>query len=92
MLKMFSVHDSKAEAFITPFYAPATGVAIRSFETAANTADHEFQKYAADYTLFELGSFDQETGIHLLLKAPLNLGNALTYQSAAREADLHSVG
>ncbi len=78
-LKVFSVFDSKAEAFIQPFYSQTTGTAVRSFEQALQNEDHEFRKFAADYTLFELGEFDQQTGSFTELPAKINLGLALTF-------------
>lgn len=84
--KAFSVYDSKAEAFILPFYALTTGLAIRSFEEAANKEGHDFQKYAADYTLFEIGTYDTTTGLSENLTAHINLGTAL--QSSQVPANL----
>ncbi len=78
-LKVFSIHDSKAEAFIQPFYSQTTGTAVRSFEQAVNDPQSDFHKFAGDYTLFELGDFDQNTAVFTPLKTPINLGLALTY-------------
>lgn len=79
MLKLFSIYDSKAEAFIQPFFSPATGSAIRSFETAANDAGSDFHKYGADYTLFEIGTFDEHTCELTPLESKINLGLAITF-------------
>lgn len=79
MLNIYSVYDSKAEAFIAPFYCPTIGLAVRSFETACRDEGHNFHIYAADYTLFELGSFDESKGTFVIHKTPTNLGLALTY-------------
>ncbi len=79
ILKMFAIYDSKAEAFIQPFFFPKAGLAIRSFASAANNADSDFNKHAGDYTLFEIGSVDQDTGKVTSLDAPKNLGTALTF-------------
>ncbi len=78
-LKMFSIYDSKAEAWIQPFFSLATGSAIRSFETAANEEGNDFNRYGADYTLFEVGYFDQHTGELRALKANINLGLAIVF-------------
>lgn len=78
-LKAFSIFDSKAEAYIQPFFHRATGEAIRAFETACSKPDHAFHIHAADYTLFEIGTFD-ESNACLTKKVPLNLGNALQFQ------------
>lgn len=81
MLKMFSVYDSKTEAFLQPFYALATGAAVRMFESAAADREHHFHKHAADFTLFEIGAFNEDTGQLTALLSHINLGNALTFYS-----------
>lgn len=78
-LQVFSIYDSKAEAFIQPWYSQTLGTAIRSFEQAVNTPDHEFAKFAGDYTLFHLGEFCQHTGKFSALPAHINLGVALSF-------------
>ncbi len=62
ILKIYSVWDSKAAAYIQPFFATNDAVATRMFETAANDAGHDFHRYAEDYALFRIGQFDQEKG------------------------------
>ncbi len=78
-LQVFSIFDSKAEAFIQPWYSQTLGTAIRSFEQAVNQPDHEFQKFSGDYTLFHLGDFDQVSGRFNQLDTAVNLGLALTF-------------
>lgn len=78
-VQVFSVHDSKAEAFIQPFYAPTVGVACRMFEQACNDETSDFNKYAGDYTLFHLGEFDQDSASFNIHQAPVNLGLAITF-------------
>lgn len=85
MLKIFSIHDSKAEAFIQPFFAPTSAAALRMFETAANDETSDFHRYAGDYTLFELGEFEPLTGQIETLETPHNLGLAITYKKAIKE-------
>jgi len=62
LLAIFSVWDSKAAAYIQPFFASNNNVAIRMFETACRDQSHDFHRHAEDYTLFRIGSFDQEKG------------------------------
>jgi len=78
-LQVFTVYDSKAEAYIQPWYSQTLGTAIRSFEQAVNNEEHDFFKFAADYTLFHLGDFDQSTAEFTALPSPVNLGCALTF-------------
>lgn len=79
-LKMFTVHDSKAEAFITPFFATTAAVAERNFQTGANTPEHPFHEHPGDYTLFEIGEFEIETGKIKVSKTMKNLGLAIVFQ------------
>lgn len=60
--RVFSIFDMKADAFLQPFFASTKGVAIRQFGGAVNTDGHELNKYSSDYTLFELGEFDERSG------------------------------
>lgn len=78
-LKVYSVFDSKAEAYLPPFFVPKRAQAIRMFTSAAQDASHVFCKHAADYTLFEIGDFDDSTGAYVPLKAHVNLGCALVF-------------
>jgi len=59
---VYSVYDHKACAFSNPFVAPNDNVALRSFHQAANDENSEISKYPNDYSLFKLGSFNDETG------------------------------
>jgi hypothetical protein len=79
-LKLFTVYDSKAEAYLQPFYAPSTGQAIRSFQETCNTPDHVFFKYPEDFTIFEMGTFDDATSIIDTYKTPTSLGKAIEFK------------
>lgn len=78
MLKVFAVHDSKAEAFLRPFTTLTRGQAIRGFSDAVNDKGHEFNKHPDDYTLFQIGEFDEQSGI-LVAGTPETLGNAIQF-------------
>lgn len=90
----FSIHDSKAAAFIQPFFCPTVAVGIRSYQQAANDPDTMFARFPGDYTLFEIGTFDQETGTLEQLEHPINHGLALIHQVSEKtpSSHLHSVG
>lgn len=77
-LKMFAIYDSKAAAFITPFFQANEAVALRLFSNGVNLQDHPWNQHPGDYTLFELGQFDIEKGSFELLTAHKNLGNGVT--------------
>lgn len=76
--KVFSVYDSKAEAFTQPFFAHTRGIAQRMFRAACQDPNHDFHKFADDYTLFELGEFDDSSAEFHSHEAPISLGLALS--------------
>jgi len=59
---LMSVFDSKVGAFSTPFSVKTRGEAIRSFTDACNDDKMPFKQHPADYRLFWIGQFDDETG------------------------------
>lgn len=88
-MKIFRVYDSKAEAYMNLWTSQTAGTAVRSFEAAVNEEGHDFQKFAGDYTLFEVGECgDREHG-GSWYDAPINLGLALTF--VRNEGQLHTI-
>lgn len=79
-LKMFSVYDAKISMYMQPFFMVATGMALRGWETSVNDPQTNFHKYPSDFTLFEIGSFDESTGQVEMLKSWINLGSALEFK------------
>ena len=76
-MKIFSVFDSKVESYMTPFFMRHNGEAIRAFTqmvTDTSNPNNMAAKYPADFTLFELGSFDDSTGKISTLPTPKSLG------------------
>jgi hypothetical protein len=80
-LNVYSVFDSKAGAYIPPFFMQNDGVARRAFGDAANDVNHKFCAHAEDYTLFRLGTFDDATGVIELEDTHLSLGVAIEYMT-----------
>lgn len=61
--KVFSILDTKAGVFSTPFFQVNDAVAVRSFKDAVNDPTHTFYRNAEDYELHRLGDFDDSTGL-----------------------------
>ena len=59
--KIFSVRDSKAQAFLQPFFSAATGSALRAMSDAVGDANSPFAKHPEDYILYEIGAFNDLT-------------------------------
>lgn len=81
-IRSYCVYDAAAQVYLNPFFCPNDQVAKRAFHQAANERGHDFAKFAPDYTLFFVGTFDDETG-ELVGVPPVSLGNALQYKEAA---------
>lgn len=78
-MRVYSVFDSKAEAFLQPFFMQAKGQAIRGFTELANDKNHQFGKFPEDYTLFELGIFDDQKGLIVSHQTPVSMGLAVEF-------------
>lgn len=83
--RIYTVYDAKAEAYLLPYYAKTIGLAIRSFEAAVADPNHDFGKYREDYTLFELGFYDDEKAEFEMLEAPRPVMGALEVRLAEVE-------
>lgn len=75
-MKMFSIHDSKTEAYLPPLFMNSKGEAIRAFDQACQEKDSNFYKYPHDFTLVELGEWDQLSAVFKPLPSPVILHNA----------------
>jgi len=58
---IYSVYDTKAKLFIIPFFLHNDDLAIRIFKECANSQQHMFGKHPADFVLYKIGSFDDNT-------------------------------
>lgn len=79
-MKIYSIYDSKAEAYLPPFFSPNKATAIRSFQQAANDTTTQFHQHGGDYTLFEIGTWHEQTGELTPANTKTNLGTALEHQ------------
>jgi hypothetical protein len=73
-----TVKDRAADAYGRPMFVPSVGVAIRSFsdEINRNNADNQLFNHPDDFDLYELGEFDDNSGLFALHEQPklLSLG------------------
>lgn len=79
--QIFSVYDSKAEAYLPPFMLPKVAMAQRTFGDTVNSSDSQMYLHPQDYTLFHLGEFDNTKAQYDLFAAPKSLGNGVEYLS-----------
>lgn len=81
ILCVVAIRDAAANAYNRPFVVPHTGLAIRSFgqEVNRNAPDNLMYSNPSDFELFELGTFDEETG-SLSSCAPRSLARGVDHR------------
>lgn len=77
--KMFTVYDSKVNAYNQPFFMRSRGEATRGWSDTVNDPKTNFNKHPEDFTLFELGEYDDENGVITQYEAKIAVGTALEY-------------
>jgi len=80
--RVFTVYDSKAEAYLPPFYQPTVGQALRLFGDMCTDETHQFYRHPEDFTLFALGEYNDEKASFNLTATPVSLGLAVEFKKA----------
>ncbi len=60
---MYAIHDAKAGQYLRPFFLHNDEMAKRSFMDATINPDSQFYQHPLDYSLFQIGTYDEETSI-----------------------------
>lgn len=79
--ELMSVYDTKARAFLTPWFSQNLQVAARSFSEVVNNPVHIIFRNAEDFNLYHLGSWDDNTAQVEMHKQPVNLGSAVNFKT-----------
>ncbi|MDO3651329.1 phage ORF5 protein [Nocardia mangyaensis] len=77
--KIFTVYDEKSEAYLQPFFLDTIGQASRAMTDCCNDLNHQFNRHTADYSLFQLGEYDDQTATINYNKK--SLGSLLEYKT-----------
>ncbi len=81
---IFTIYDSKAEAFLPPFFMHQKGMAIRAFTDSVNNEQSQISLHPADYNLFHIGEFDDNSAeITITTKTPM--GNGIEFVKSFAE-------
>lgn len=60
---VLAVYDSATEAYLQPIFTNAKGSAVRTFMDLAEDPSHPFSKHTDHYSLFEIGTWDDNRGV-----------------------------
>lgn len=78
--RLFLIRDTKAELYSQLLSYPANGVALRQFADAVNDKGSDYGKHPEDYNLFQVGEYDDQTGVVTMNKeGHVSLGNGLDW-------------
>lgn len=60
-----SVFDSVSGLYARPIYVPSAGAAVRMFTDEVNrdASDNAMFKHASDFQLYQMGEFEDTTGV-----------------------------
>lgn len=89
--KAYSIFDSKVGSYCSPFFLRSKGEAIRVFTDLANDSKQNISKYPEDFVLFEIGDYDEETGLMIPYKSVMSVGCALEFKSKQESATLAAI-
>lgn len=82
---VYSIYDSAAKAYFPPFFLHTEGMALRGFTDAVNDPNSQVGKHPKDYDLFQIGTFDDNTGQLTPLQTNKPLGNGLHFVVKSNE-------
>lgn len=84
--KIFTVYDAKAESYGPIFVHRNRWEALRAFSDASNSNSQEslLAKHPDDFTLFEVGTYNEETGEIAATAAKTALGTARDVQNGLK--------
>lgn len=77
MMSLYSIHDTQAQCFNTPFWEMNNHTAQRAFRLAVNTPGTGFAENPADFNLFLLATFDAQTGKFEVIDPPIGVCTAI---------------
>lgn len=90
-LQVFTVYDSKIEAFASPFICKTKGEAIRSWIDIVNDRQSAFSKHPEDFTLMHIAEYDDSSGRYENFTVPKSLGLAIEYIKKGNNDEISNV-
>lgn len=79
---VFTVYDIKADAYLPPFIEMTVDLAKRRMQMCVADGTHLFAQFPDDFTLYELGIWDDNKGEVTMHKAMVSHGLASRYMGS----------
>lgn len=83
---IFTIYDSKADAYLPPFFLHQKAMAIRAFTDSVNNPESSISLHPADYTLFHLGEFDDNSA-EITIATKTQMGNGIEFVKSPTETN-----
>lgn len=71
---VYEIYDSKAGRYQKPVMDINNATVLRSLQQVVNDANHDFHKFAEDFTLFLIGTWNDKSGEYVMNENKTNLG------------------
>lgn len=84
-LNIYSIYDSAAKSYATPFFMPNDGLAIRAFSDNANDGESVISKHPDQFVLYKIGQYNDQTAKLDHYDPLVNLGIAATFKTETPE-------
>jgi hypothetical protein len=78
--KIFTMRDQKLGYYERPFACPTDKAAMRELQSEVEAGNGSAGKYPADWDLYEIGTFDIESGIIRGYDTPKHITSALAFE------------
>ena len=79
-MKIFTIYDSKATAYLQPFFSKTEQTAVRDVTTIVNEPNSNFNLHAEDFSLFTIGKYDEDSG-KITAKNPEHIVNLIALRN-----------
>lgn len=76
---IYSIFDDKAVMYCRPFFLQSVGLALRSFADICKDRESQIAHHPADFKLYKLGTFNDNTGSITPLAIPEFVASASEY-------------
>lgn len=85
-LKVYAIYDAAAKAYGPPMVFHTTGLALREFETICRNSDSQLFKSPADFSVWEIGEYETDTGVVESVQQIKAVAQAIEYSQQGLKA------
>lgn len=89
-MNIYTIRDDKASFYGTPFFSANDDVATRSFMRLTSDMNSIVSEYPADFALYKIGNFNEDTGDIVGFDAPEFIINAVTLHNRLNRPSVDS--